>query len=140
MAIKASNPKCGYAVGTEITYKARDDESRSFYLIQKYNPPKKTYYCGTPQLQSYDAQYFNVAAGLPDGRILIAEIDKSQAIAFDKVPSHIVALGDDAWLVPADLLRPQLDAAGANQIARYRALVATLKSSKPVVIQAINVK
>ena len=140
MSIVSTSPRCGYTVGADITYTGSDGVPATFYIIEKYKSLKKTFYCGTPLKQRYDVEVGSVAASLPDGRLLIVDFTKKTAVACLRVPSTIVALDDGSFLVPADFLQPGLDAAGDNQGARYRALLATLKSHPATVIQPTRIE
>jgi hypothetical protein len=139
--IEASGAKCGYTVGLNFTYTEKDEVSETFYIIEKYKTLKKTFYCGTPLKQRYDVEVLgNVAVSLADNRILIINYSKQSAIAFMHVPSTIVALDDESFLIPAEFLKPGLDAAGYDQGARYRALLAALKSNPATAIHPTRIE
>ena len=140
MSIVSTGARCGYTVGVDFTYSGSDRVPATFYLIEKYKSLKKTFYCGTPLKQKYDVEVGNVAVSLADDRLLIIDYTKNSAIAFLHVPSTIVALDDESFLVPADFLKPGLDAAGDNQGARYRALLAALKSHPATVVHPTRVE
>jgi hypothetical protein len=140
MSIESSGARCGYTVGVNFTYIEKDKTSATFYIIEKYKPPKKTFYCGTPLIQQYDVEGLNWALTLPDNRLLVIDFAGKQAIAFEHVPSTIVALDDQSLLVPASLLKPALDTAQGDQAARYQALLAALKNHPATVIQSVRVE
>lgn len=140
MSIESTGARCGYTVGVNFTYTGADQIPATFYLIEKYKSIKRTFYCGTPLQQRYDVEVGNVAVALSDGRLLIVDFAKKQGIAFTHVPSTIVALDDQSFLVPASFLKPGLDAAGDNQGARYRALLRALESHPVTVVRPVSIE
>ena len=139
MSIVSTGARCGYTVGVDFTYSESNSAIATFYIIEKYKSLKKTFYCGTPLTQRYDVEVGYVAVSLADERLIIIDFAKKSAITFLHVPTTIVALDDESFLVPAEFLKPGLDAAGDNQGARYRALLATLKSHPAAVVHPTRV-
>ena len=140
MSIRSSGAKCGYTLGVNLIYTAKNNAPQAFYLVEKYTTPKINYPCGTKLQQAFDTEPFHGAAALPDGRLLIVDYSSRLAVAFFHVPSEIVALGNKAVLIPGDLLTPGLDAAGDDPGARYRALLSPLKRHpatplRPILVQ-----
>ena len=139
MSIAATGARCGYTVGVDYAYTEKDRAPASFFIIKKYKSLKKTFYCGAALKQIYDVEALNVAASLPDGRVLVIDYTKESAMAFMHVPSTIVALDDETLSVPGGFLKPGLDAAGDNQGARYRAVLSALKDHPATVVHPVLV-
>jgi len=138
MVIKSTGAKCGYTVGVYYTYEGQD-EPRSFYIVDRFHPPKRTGYCGTDQNQSFDAVLLGSAVGLSDGRLLLVDYTTKLAVALEHVPADIVSLDNKTFLIPLELLQPALDRAGGDQVARYKALLRTLSQHPATVVRPATV-
>jgi hypothetical protein len=131
-----SGPRCGYAVGVYYASQAAGETSpKPFYVIERYAPPKKTFYCGVPLRQEFDAALV-YGLGLSDGRLMLVDWLRKLAVTLRQPPSSIVYIDDTMLLIPAPMLSAALKADGADQSARYNSLLAVIRKNPGVSVRS----
>jgi hypothetical protein len=123
--------KCGYTVGVYYRYQPAGAASAGmFHLIRRHSPPEKTFYCGVPLQQTFDAAQF-LPWGLTDGRLMLVDWLAKIVIIVRQPPSSVINIDDTLLLMPGKLLFDALQADHGDQPGRYRTLLSVIKAHPP---------